>query len=173
MTTIAACPSTCAGTWEHEVEAVDGKIVITRKDGSQAVLTYSEATSPADVRVAVPSAMALFSWQACPIRAPSGVLPLGLRNAAEGHSFAWNKSSRGSRDVPPTAPANCVRYLSLATGGLGLAGGGCRVRVLRQVPDPRQAAALLRQGGSSMLGKCTLAIQPLVAAAVGMPPTLR
>ncbi|PRW57280.1 type I glyceraldehyde-3-phosphate dehydrogenase [Chlorella sorokiniana] len=37
------------GTWEHEVEAVDGKIVITRKDGSKVVLTYSEATSPADV----------------------------------------------------------------------------------------------------------------------------
>ena len=48
----AACPplSTWAGTWQHEVEAVDGKIVITRKDGSKAVLTYSEATSPADVR---------------------------------------------------------------------------------------------------------------------------
>ena len=29
---------------------MDGKIVITRKDGSKAVLTYSEATSPADVR---------------------------------------------------------------------------------------------------------------------------
>ncbi|EFN55997.1 hypothetical protein CHLNCDRAFT_145382 [Chlorella variabilis] len=36
------------GTWEHEVEAVDGKIVITRKDGSQAVITYSEAKSPAE-----------------------------------------------------------------------------------------------------------------------------
>ena len=31
------------------MEAVDGKIVITRKDGSQAVVTYSEAKSPADV----------------------------------------------------------------------------------------------------------------------------
>lgn len=38
------------GTWPHEVEAVDGRIVITRKDGSQAVLTYSEASCPADVR---------------------------------------------------------------------------------------------------------------------------
>lgn len=42
------------GTWQHEVEAVDGKIVITRKDGSQAVLTYSEATSPAEVGAHLP-----------------------------------------------------------------------------------------------------------------------
>ena len=31
------------------MEAVDGKIVITRKDGSQVVVTYSESKTPADV----------------------------------------------------------------------------------------------------------------------------
>ena len=48
----AACPAGTprrAGTWPHEVEAVDGRIVITRADGSQATLTYSGAASPADV----------------------------------------------------------------------------------------------------------------------------
>ena len=42
-------PPAAAGTWQNEVEVVDGKIVITRRDGSQATLTYSEATSPAEV----------------------------------------------------------------------------------------------------------------------------
>lgn len=58
--TRTACPHAllsspvATGTWQHEVEAVDGKIVITRKDGSQAVLTYSEATSPAEVGAHLP-----------------------------------------------------------------------------------------------------------------------
>lgn len=45
-----AHPRWPAGTWQHDVEAVDGKIVITRKNGSQATLTYSEASSPGEVR---------------------------------------------------------------------------------------------------------------------------
>ncbi|KAL4451734.1 hypothetical protein ABPG75_007396 [Micractinium tetrahymenae] len=35
------------GTWGPEVEAEGGKIVITRKDGSQAVVGYSEESDPA------------------------------------------------------------------------------------------------------------------------------
>lgn len=35
------------GTWGPEVEAEDGKIVITREDGSQALVTYTEESDPA------------------------------------------------------------------------------------------------------------------------------
>lgn len=38
-----------AGTWDKEVEVEGGKIVITSKDGSRAVVTYSESKSPAEV----------------------------------------------------------------------------------------------------------------------------
>lgn len=39
-----------AGTWGPEVEAEDGKIVITREDGSQAAIGYSEESDPAKAR---------------------------------------------------------------------------------------------------------------------------
>ncbi len=38
------------GTWPHEVDVVDGKIVVTKKDGSVLSISYSSATSPAEVR---------------------------------------------------------------------------------------------------------------------------
>lgn len=42
-------PAAPPGTWPHEVEVEDGAIVITRKDGSTARVTYSTAAVPADV----------------------------------------------------------------------------------------------------------------------------
>ena len=40
---------TDAGTWDHEAEPVDGRIVVTRPDGTQHSITYSEEKDPSKV----------------------------------------------------------------------------------------------------------------------------
>lgn len=100
------------GTWGPEVEAEGGKIVITRKDGSQAVVGYSEEEDPTKVREG--GAVEALAWRLTGPSACQADAGACLRGTTQKKRPRMRRSGRRlragfevARLLPTSAPHSC------------------------------------------------------------------